>query len=62
MTSHERADRESARAETRRRARLVEVFGDVLPETTSDERDHDVRPEEPASDAWLREQVPPHHG
>ena len=62
MTSHERADRESARAAARRRARLAEVFGDVLPETTSDERDPDVRPEDTASDTWLREQVPPHHG
>ena len=46
-----------------RRKRLAEVFGDVLPETTSDERD-DVPAErrESASDAWLREQVPPHHG
>ena len=46
-----------------RRARLARVFGDVLPETTRDERD----PEEPTgrergSDDWLRAQVPPHHG
>ena len=42
-----------------RRRRLEAVFGDTLPETTSDERD-------PAgggdNDAWLRAQVPPHHG
>ena len=46
-----------------RRKRLAEVFGDSLPETTSDERD-DVPAErrESASDTWLREQVPPHHG
>ena len=44
-----------------RRRRLAEVFGDTLPETTSDERDE--RPAEEASqDRWLREQVPPHHG
>ena len=46
-----------------KRRRLAEVFGDVLPETTSDERDD----EPPArtgerGDAWLKEQVPPHHG
>jgi hypothetical protein len=49
-----------------RRRRLAEVFGDVLPDTTSDERD-DAEPEkqtgaESSSDRWLREQVPPHHG
>ena len=59
MTEEQQAARERAR----RRARLAEVFGDVLPETTSDERDPDVRPEgESASDDWLRTQVPPHHG
>jgi hypothetical protein len=44
-----------------RRRRLAEVFGDVLPDTTSDERD----PREDRAgdgDRWLREQVPPHHG
>jgi len=47
-----------------RRRRLAEVFGDSLPETTSDERDPEDRPEEVArrSDTWLEEQVPPHHG
>jgi hypothetical protein len=54
-------DSSSADAETRRRLR--EVFGDGLPETTSDERD-DVSPDEvdSAQDRWLRSQVPPHHG
>lgn len=46
-----------------RRARLAAIFGDVLPETTEDERDPESDPErETASDAWLRSQVPPHHG
>jgi hypothetical protein len=36
------------------------VFGEVLPETTSDERD-DRDPGSESSDRWLREQVPPHH-
>ena len=51
-----------ARAETawQRRRRLAAVFGDVLPETTTDERD--PAEEQGTSDRWLREQVPPHHG
>lgn len=51
----------SAEAEAVRRRRLDEVFGDVLPETTSDERDPEP-PDEDAGDRWLRAQVPPHHG
>ena len=43
--------------------RLAEIFGDGLPETTSDERDDEApRSRDSASDAWLRSQVPPHHG
>ncbi|MGC4110859.1 MAG: hypothetical protein QM747_10635 [Nocardioides sp.] len=50
-------------AEWRRRRRLAEVFGDVLPETTSDERDAgDSTSAEQSQDRWLRSQVPPHHG
>jgi hypothetical protein len=47
-----------------RKRRLAEVFGDSLPDTTSDERDAEERPEDAAqrSDTWLEEQVPPHHG
>jgi hypothetical protein len=41
------------------RRRLDEVFGDVLPSTTSDERDD--RPDPPASDAELLSNRPPHH-
>ena len=50
---------DEARREAERKRRLAEVFGDVLPEQTSDDRD----PDEPTggSDAWLRAQVPPHH-
>jgi len=52
--------------EWQRRKRLAEVFGDALPETTTDERD-DATPAggtsgESQADRWLREQVPPHHG
>lgn len=48
-----------------RRKRLAEVFGDVLPETTTDERDADPDRrggDESAADRWLKSQVPPHHG
>lgn len=46
--------------EWRRRARLARIFGDVLPETTGDERDPGGG--EQGSEAWLKSQVPPHHG
>jgi hypothetical protein len=46
-----------------RRRRLAEVFGDVLPDTTSDERGQGTEAsDEDAGDRWLRAQVPPHHG
>lgn len=51
--------------EAERRRRRAQVFGDVLPEGTSDERgdgwsERDAGRE--GSDEWLRGQVPPHHG
>lgn len=56
-----RPGREETPAE--RRARLDAVFGDVLPDTTSDERDPGTAlDEDDAGDEWLRAQVPPHHG
>ena len=51
-----------ARAEAEHRRRLAAVFGDVLPETTTDERDPGDQEPETGTDAWLRAQVPPHHG
>ncbi len=51
-----------------RKARLDRVFGDVLPETTSDERDSGPPSSAGRGDdsdpgeEWLRAQVPPHHG
>lgn len=46
-----------------RRRRLDEIFGDTLPDTTRDERDPGAdRSESERGDAWLRAQVPPHHG
>ena len=57
------------RAEEARRRRRQEVFGDVLPESTRDDRDED-RPGsgsttgsgDGATDEWLKANVPPHHG
>lgn len=44
-----------------RRRRLAEVFGDVLPEQTSDDAaEPDTSTD--TSEEWLRRQVPPHHG
>jgi hypothetical protein len=60
-------DEEARRAgatEAERRRRRARVFGDVLPEGTSDERGDGWSEREPreGSDEWLRRQVPPHHG
>jgi hypothetical protein len=44
-----------------RRRRLAEVFGEVIPEQTSDDAD-DPRTTADGTDEWLRRQVPPHHG
>lgn len=41
-----------------RRRRLAAVFGDVLPEQTSD----DAAVPGGKGDDWYRAQVPPHHG
>jgi hypothetical protein len=54
-----------AETDWQRRRRLAAIFGDVLPETTSDERAPEAvgeHADEAAGDAWLRAQVPPHHG
>lgn len=57
-------DRPAAEPETReqRKRRLAAVFGDVLPDTTSDERDPEAPEAGSASEEWLKAQVPPHHG
>jgi hypothetical protein len=55
------SEKQTDQADWERRKRRAEVFGDVLPETTSDERD-DTAKRESDADRWLREQVPPHHG
>lgn len=52
-----------AESEWERRRRIAAVFGDVLPETTRDEREPEPRESgEDPGEAWLRAQVPPHHG
>ncbi|KAA1419370.1 hypothetical protein F0U44_13105 [Nocardioides humilatus] len=60
------SDEKAARKETdwERRRRLAEVFGDGLPDVTSDERDPGEKSgrSESATDRWLKSQVPPHHG
>jgi hypothetical protein len=48
-------------APDRRRRRLDEVFGDVLPATTSDERDARDEPATATSDQELLDNRPPHH-
>ena len=55
---------EDAITAAERRRRRAEVFGDVLPDSTRDERGDGWSEREPAegSDEWLRRQVPPHHG
>ena len=46
----------------KRRARLAAVFGDVLPESTRDDRDPEASGSAGTSEEWLKRQVPPHHG
>jgi hypothetical protein len=61
MSEARKDDDPSVEAEWERRRRLAAVFGDVLPDTTGDERDP-AAPREDAGEAWLKAQVPPHHG
>lgn len=51
----------SPEPEEERRRRRARVFGDVLPDSTRDERGHGSS-EDGGTDEWLRRQVPPHHG
>ena len=52
---------EPAESDWETKRRLAEIFGDVLPSTTRDERD-EKKPGDSGSEDWLRRQVPPHHG
>ena len=60
MKPEERPEKVTEDPQARRR-RLAEVFGDVLPDQTSDDAD-DPDTETNRTDEWLRRQVPPHHG
>jgi hypothetical protein len=44
-----------------KRRGLAEIFGDVLPDTTSDERGNECGGTD-ESDRWYVENRPPHHG
>ena len=59
MSEQKPRDLSAVEQEARRR-RLAEVFGDVLPEQTSDDKDE--RDSNGKGDDWYRDQVPPHHG
>lgn len=52
---------EDASNETERLRRRADVFGEVLPDRTSDERGDDD-PDAIETEVWLRRQIPPHHG
>jgi len=59
--------RERIRKEAERRRRMAEIFGDVIPDQTTDDTADagdgtDRRTEETAQEDWLKSQVPPHHG
>jgi hypothetical protein len=57
------AAEETVESDWERRRRLAAVFGEVLPDTTSDEQDPEsAEQRDEAQDRWLRSQVPPHHG
>jgi hypothetical protein len=49
-------------SEWERKRRIARIFGDVLPESTSDDRDEAGARGPQTSDDWLKAQVPPHHG
>jgi hypothetical protein len=56
----ERSGRPDPAHMARQRRRLAEVFGDVLPETTGDDRPDDGAPGS-ADERWYTENRPPHH-
>jgi hypothetical protein len=55
------SDGDTEETEQTKRLRSAEVFGEVLPDSTSDDRDDDAA-DDGNRDEWLRRQVPPHHG
>jgi hypothetical protein len=61
-TAEPRPPEREPEPEWERRRRLAAVFGEVLPETTQDEREPAAPADDDPQDHWLRSQVPPHHG
>ncbi|OLF11122.1 hypothetical protein BLA60_14095 [Actinophytocola xinjiangensis] len=59
MTNDPEDEHRPAPRPHRRRPTLDEVFGDVLPTTTSDERD--PQPPTDDRDSWYEQNRPPHH-
>ena len=59
-------DELTPRQREERRRRLAEIFGEVLPEQTSDDAGEagaeERRTDDQAQEDWLKSQVPPHHG
>lgn len=43
------------------RVTVNSIFGEELPQESSDERDPGVAAENSERDRWLRDNVPPHH-
>jgi hypothetical protein len=62
MTSEPAGDELTAPEREALRRRLAEVFGDVLPDQTSDDVNDPETQQTEGSEEWLKRQVPPHHG
>lgn len=62
MPDDELSEKAVSEPDWERRRRLAAIFGEVLPDTTGDERDLEGPARESSSEAWLKAQVPPHHG
>jgi hypothetical protein len=58
----ESSEADEARAARERARRRAQVFGDVLPESTRDDKDDAAPSSERSAEEWLRQQRPPHHG
>jgi hypothetical protein len=57
------SDDTAAEPEWVRRQRLATIFGELLPDITTDDQAESAPPgTETDDDEWLRLQVPPHHG
>jgi hypothetical protein len=60
--SEQSSPAEKPESDWEKQRRLARIFGDVLPETTRDDRDEAGTRGPQSSDEWLKAQVPPHHG